>query len=149
MHVSDLNDLGQRESWRCWLCDAAVDPEASVNSDLGPSVDSFADSKAKKGTVTTARLAHRACNTMRGKKAPVVPWSQDLFVADPALIFESVHRLSIKGGSEAVARCPTEEDAEQASQWLLDRVSRLAPSVKFVTEITPGGGQYLLKLKTN
>ena len=147
--MSDLNDVGQRDGWRCWLCDTAVDPEASVNSDLGPSVDSFADSKAKKGTATTVRLAHRSCNTMRGKKAPVVPWSQDLFVSDPAVIFESVHRLSKKGGSEAVARCPTEADAEQASDWLLDRLSRLAPSVKFVTEITPGGGQYLLKLRTN
>ena len=47
--MSDLNDLGERDSWRCWLCDAAVDPEASVNSDLGPSVDSFADSKGQKG----------------------------------------------------------------------------------------------------
>ena len=147
--MSDLNDVGQRDGWRCWLCDTAVDPEASVNSDLGPSVDSFADSKAKKGTATTLRLAHRSCNTMRGKKPPVVPWSQDLFVSDPAVIFESVHRLSKKGGSEAVARCPTEADADQASDWLLDRLSRLAPSVKFVTEITPGGGQYLLKLRTN
>jgi hypothetical protein len=147
--MADLNELGERDGWRCWLCDAAVDPEASVNSDLGPSADNYADSKAKKGTVRAGRLAHRSCNTMRGKIAPVVPWPKELFVSDPAPIFESVGRLSKKGGREAVARCPTKEDAEHASTWLLDRVSRLAPDVTFTPEITLGGGQYLLKLSTN
>jgi hypothetical protein len=28
----------------------------------------------------------------------------------------------------------------------LDRLSRLAPTTKFFTEITPGAGQFLLKL---
>jgi hypothetical protein len=144
--MTDLTELGQRDGWLCWLCDTPVDPDASVNSDLGPSADSFADSKAKKGNPATPRLAHRACNTMRGKKAPVVAWSKDLFVSDPAPIFESVQRLTQKAGREAVARCPTQEDADQASLWLLDRVSRLAPEVSFTTQVTPGGGQYLLTL---
>jgi len=45
-----------------------------------------------------------------------------------------------------MARCPTQDDADQASLWLLDRVSRLAPGVAFTTQVTPGGGQYLLTL---
>jgi len=57
-----------------------------------------------------------------------------------------VQRLSQKAGREAMARCPTQDDADQASLWLLDRVSRLAPGVAFTTQVTPGGGQYLLTL---
>lgn len=146
--MSDLNEVGQRDGWRCWLCDADVDPEASTNSDLGPSVDSYAAAKAKKGSAVIERLAHRACNTMKGKVAPVVPWSPDLFVVDPAPIFETVERLARKGGREIVARCPDERDANQAAEWLLDRLSRFAPGQKFSTQVTPGGGQYMLALRS-
>lgn len=147
--MSDLNTVGERDGWRCWLCDAAVDPDASVNSDLGPSVDSYASAKAKKGSAAVERLAHRQCNTMKGKIAPVVPWSSDLFVVDPAPIVATVERLSAKGGREIVARCPDESDAKQASNWLLDRLSRFAPGLDFSTQITPGGGQYMLALRLN
>jgi hypothetical protein len=145
--MSDLNEVGNKDGWRCWLCDAAVDPDASTNSDLGPSIDNYAAAKAKKGSATVERLAHRACNTMKGKIAPVVPWSPDLFVAEPAPIFESVERLSRKGGREIVGRCPSQADAEQAADWLIDRLSRFAPEVKFETQITPGGGQFMLALR--
>jgi hypothetical protein len=145
--MSDLNEVGTKDGWRCWLCDATVDPDASTNSDLGPSIDNYAAAKAKKGSATVERLAHRACNTMKGKIAPVVPWSTDLFVVDPAPIFESVERLSRKGGREIVARCPSQSDADQAAEWLLDRLSRFAPDMDFETQITPGGGQFMLALR--
>jgi len=147
--MSDLNEVGERDNWICWLCDTAVDPDASVNSDLGPSVDSFSAGKAKKGAAVSERLAHRQCNTMKGKISPVVPWSKDLFVLDPAPIFESVERLKAKGGREILARCPDERDAKQAAEWLLDRLSRLAPDASFSTEIKPGGGQYMLTLRVD
>jgi hypothetical protein len=147
--MSDLNEVGERDNWICWLCDTAVDPDASVNSDLGPSVDSYSAGKAKKGTAVSERLAHRQCNTMKGKIAPVVPWSKDLFVVDPAPIFESVERLKAKGGREILARCPDENDAQHAAAWLIDRLSRLAPEVAFSTEIKPGGGQYMLSLRVD
>lgn len=72
--MSDLKEVGQRDNWICWLCDTAVDPDASVNSDRGPSVDSYSVAKSKKNVVTVERLAHRDCNTMKGNKAPVVLW---------------------------------------------------------------------------
>ncbi|MEN9749643.1 MAG: hypothetical protein RL149_721, partial [Actinomycetota bacterium] len=28
--MSDLNEIGERDGWRCWLCDKPVDPDASV-----------------------------------------------------------------------------------------------------------------------
>jgi hypothetical protein len=41
----------------------------------------------------------------------------------------------------------SEDDAAEASDWLLDRLSRFAPDVRFETHINPGGGQYMLMLK--
>lgn len=147
--MSDLDVVGARDGWRCWLCDKEVDPDASVNADLGPSVDSYLATKVKKPNENDLRLAHRQCNTMKGKIAPIVPWSPELFVVDPSPIFEAVERLRKKGGREAVARCPSESDAQQASDWLLDRVSRLAPDLRLTTQITAGGGQFVLTLKNN
>lgn len=145
--MSDLNSVGDKDNWICWLCDQAVDPDASTNSDLGPSVDSYAATKAKKGSKSVERLAHRQCNTMKSKIAPVVPWSKELFVVDPSPIFETVERLQKKGGREIIARCPDEQDAQKASDWLLDRLSRLTPETSFSTEITSAAGQYALVLR--
>lgn len=145
--MSDLNEVGERDGWRCWLCDKPVDPDASVNADLGPSVDSYAVAKTKKGSTLVERLAHRSCNTMKGKIEPVVPWSDEIFVVDPSPIVATVFRLTAKGGREAIARCPSEADARQASEWLLDRLSRFAPDTKFSVELKEGGGQYLLMLQ--
>lgn len=146
--MSDLNDVGARDGWRCWLCDVAVDPDASVNSDLGPSVDGFTIQVSKKRTDVVERLAHRGCNTMKGKITPVVAWSPELFVVDPSPIVATVDRLRRKGGREIIARCPDEEDAREASDWLLDRLSRFAPDMAFETDIQPGGGQYVVILRT-
>ena len=145
--MSDLNTVGEQDNWVCWLCDKPVDQDASVNSDLGPSVDSFAATRVKKGVAAVERLAHRQCNTMKGKITPVVSWSKDIFVVDPSPIFETVERLRKKGGREIIARCPGEPEAKEASQWLLDRLSRLAPDLSFETETSLGGGQYVLLLR--
>ncbi|MBD5786022.1 hypothetical protein IF650_07495 [Cellulosimicrobium terreum] len=144
--MSNLSTVGDRDSWRCWLCDEPVDPDASVNSDLGPSVDLGA-TRSKKPAPGTERLAHRACNTRKGAVAPVVPWSPDLFVVDPAPIVPTVERLGRKGGREVVARCPSRADADQAATWLVDRLSRLAPGLAVTTQVEPGGGQFLLVLR--
>lgn len=147
--MSDLNEVGDRDNWICWLCDTPVDPDASVNSDRGPSVDSYSVAKSKKNVVTVERLAHRDCNTMKGKKPPVVSWSPELLVVDPSPIVATVDRLQRKGGREVIARCPSQEDAEQASEWLLDRLSRYAPDLAVSTQITSGGGQYMLFLQAD
>jgi hypothetical protein len=106
--------------------------------------------KAKgKGTESifgTERLAHRGCNTKKGAVAPVVEWPRELFVADPASIVTSAERLARKRGSEAMGRCPSEADAIAAAEWLVDRLSRLAPSLDVESRIQAGGGQYLVVL---
>lgn len=150
--MSTLDEVGTLDNWRCWLCDEPVDPEMSVNDSRGPSIDSMT-TKSKSKNKSSAlvfgaeRLAHRDCNTKKGAIAPVVEWPDHLFVVDPAPIIGSVERLSRKGGREVIARCPSEQDANDASEWLLDRLSRLVPDRQFATDIESGGGQYLLVLR--
>lgn len=149
--VSRLEELGEQDAWRCWLCDEPVDPTMSVNDPRGPSVDlrtTKAKAKARGKGDAQERLAHRGCNTGKGAVAPVVPWADHLFVVDPAPILASVERLERKGGREVMARCPTAADADQAAAWLADRVSRLAPDLPLTTEVEPGGGQHVLVLRS-
>lgn len=149
--MTRLDDVGEADGWRCWLCDEPVDPDMSVNDDRGPSIDSMTTKNKAKGKgpeplFGSERLAHRGCNTKKGAVAPVVEWPKDLFVADPASIVTSAERLARKRGTEAMGRCPTEADAVAAAEWLVDRLSRLAPGLHVESRIQEGGGQYLVVL---
>ena len=150
--VSKLELIGDRDGWRCWLCDEPVDPEMSVNDPRGPSIDTrITDRRAKKNKgrpEAPDRLAHRGCNTGKGSVKPVVGWADRLFLADPAVIITSVERLQRKGGREVMARCPSREDAQDAADWLVDRMSRLAPDLAVVADVESGGGQHLVVLRT-
>ncbi|MCW2525225.1 MAG: hypothetical protein JWM76_85 [Pseudonocardiales bacterium] len=152
--MSQLDEIAERDGWRCWLCDEPVDPTMSVNDPRGPSVDSRnANGKPARGrgrppADSGERLAHRACNTKKGAIAAVIPWPERLFVSDPAPLMGVAERLARKGGREVVARCPTKSDAEETATWLADRFSRLAPDLDATASIDAGGGQFLVALST-
>ena len=117
-------------------------PDLGLNFDLD-----FPKAKAKAKGPAEERLAHRGCNTRKGAVAPVVPWPTELFVADPAPLFETADALLRKGGRIVVGRCLTKGDANDATAWLIDRFSRLAPALKLSAAVEPGGGQFLLVLQ--
>ena len=149
-----LDEIGERDGWRCWLCDEPVDPDMSVNDPRGPSIDArTTERKAKaKGKANGAgtgqeRLAHRACNTGKGSTKPVIEWPAHLFVADPAVILTTVERMQRKGGREIVGRCLEHDDALNAATWIVDRISRLEPSLAVTADVEPGGGHYLVVLR--
>ena len=145
--MSRVDDVGDRDGWRCWLCDEPVDPTMSVNDPRGPSVDAIVTkAKSKSKGPVEERLAHRGCNTRKGAVAPVVPWRDDLFVVDPAPIVETVETLQRKGGRAVVGRCPTRADGDDAAAWLVDRVSRLAPGFAVRASVEPGGSQFVIVL---
>ena len=146
--MSRLVDIAEQDGWRCWLCDEPVDRDMSVNDPRGPSIDSvITKAKSKSKGPAPERLAHRSCNTKKGAVAPVVPWPDDLFVVDTAAIISSVERLQRKGGREIMARCPTEDDAQNAADWLVDRISRLQPDLAISATVESGGGQFLVVLR--
>jgi hypothetical protein len=143
-----LEEVAERDGWRCWLCDEPVDPHQSVNDPRGPSVDAVVTkAKAKAKGAPAERLAHRACNTGKGAVTPVVPWPSHLFVTDPAVILASVDRLERKGGREVMARCMTRPDAQATAAWLVDRISRLRPGLEVRSEIDTFSGQFLVALR--
>ncbi len=148
--MSTLDEIGDRDGWRCWVCDRPVDPDISVNDDLGPSLDRcdvlVKPQGRKKPAATEERLAHRSCNTKKGATKPVIAWPDHLVVFDPAPVIQSAERLLAKGGRELVARCATDRDANEAAAWLEDRLHRLVPGTAFSTKIDQGGGQFLLTL---
>ena len=145
MWVSLLDDVGERDGWRCWVCDEKVDPDASVNDARGPSVDArTADRKAK----IAERLAHRSCNSRKGAVKVVIAWPDRLNVIEPAPLITVAERLDRKGGRELVARCPRKNDAQEAADWLVDRFSRLVPGLPVTASVEPGGGQFLVALAT-
>ena len=140
-----LDDVAERDGWRCWVCDELVDPDMSVNDPRGPSVDSrTADRKAK----VAERLAHRGCNTRKGAVQVVIPWPDSPYVAEPAPLATVAERLERKGGREIVGRCATKQDAQEAADWLANRFSRLVPGLSVTAGIEPGGGQFLVFLAT-
>ncbi len=148
--MTTLEEVGQQDGWRCWLCDQPVDPDRSVNDDRGPSVDARSTAKrAKKKSkrALTPRLAHRACNTGKGNVEAVVPWPEDLFVVDPVPLIAASERLMAKGGREVLCRCLSTEDAEASAAWLIDRLRRLEPELTATAEIQEGGGQFLVVIR--
>ena len=149
--MARLSEIGEQDGWRCWLCDQPVDPDMSVNDPRGPSIDSrTTERRAKaKGTGTgQERLAHRACNTGKGSTKPVVEWPDDLLIADPAVILAAVDRAQRKGGREIMGHCSDEADAQTAARWLVDRISRLEPSLEVTADVEPGGAQFMVVLQS-
>lgn len=150
--MGQLSNVGEADGWRCWLCDEPVEREMSPNDPRAATVDTrITKARAKKRkldkvNVPSERLAHKSCNTGKGANDPVVPWADHLIVVEPAPIIAAAERLERKGGREAMARCPTREDAEVIAAWLIDRLSRLSPGLEVHAEIATTGGQYLVSL---
>ena len=149
--MSQLDDIGDRDGWRCWVCDEPVDPATSMNDVRGPSVDSrTANAKARAAGDFAGgeRLAHRGCNTRKGAVTPTIPWPANLVIVDPAPILAVAERLARKGGREVVVRCADRTEAQRAADWLVDRLSRLAPTLVVTASVDAGGGQFLVSLST-
>ncbi len=153
--MGQLDDVGEADGWRCWLCDEPVDRDMPSSDPRSASVDTrLTKARAKKKRkqdklgLLPQRLAHKGCNTGKGAVDPVVTWPDHLIVVDPAPIIAAAERLERKGGREAMARCPTHQDAEETAAWLVDRLSRLAPGLVVNSQIASTGGQFLVSLST-
>jgi hypothetical protein len=150
--MAQLEEVGERDGWRCWLCDEPVDPNMSPNDPRGASVDTrITKARAKKlkkdrSPAPPERLAHVGCNTGKGAIDAVVNWPEQFILVDPAPIIATAERLKRKGGREAMARCPTQEDADAVASWLADRMSRLEPDIDVKSRVDNAGGQFLVSL---
>ena len=147
--MSTLDEVGERDGWRCWVCDEPVDPDRSVN-------DRPRSQHRRRRDRRRARSRHRApsgsrtapATPARARSRRSSPGRTGLYVVEPAPLIGVAERLTRKGGREVVARCPTRTDAQEAADWLVDRLSRLAPDLRVAADVEPGGGQFLLVLRT-
>lgn len=148
--MSNLNEIGEMDGWRCWLCDMPVDRNMPSNDPRAASVDTrITKARAKKlkkdkTALPAERLAHVGCNTGKGAKDPIIEWPDHLIVVEPAPIFAVAERLERKGGRETMARCATLQDAESVAEWLADRMSRLSPGLNGRSQIDNTAGAYLV-----
>jgi hypothetical protein len=62
------------------------------------------------------------------------------------VILAAVDRAQRKGGREIMGHCADEDDATAAAAWLVDRISRLEPSLDAATAVEPGGGRFMVVL---
>ncbi|QDT04309.1 hypothetical protein K227x_26990 [Rubripirellula lacrimiformis] len=152
--MAQLDEIGETDGWRCWLCDEPVDRDMPPNDSRSATVDTrltkarVKKMKQDKTPIPPERLAHKGCNTGKGAKDAVIAWPEHLIVVEPASIIAAAERLERKGGREAMARCPTRQDADAVADWLVDRMSRLAPNLTLKSQIASTGGQYLVSLST-
>jgi len=150
--MSYLDEVGEADGWRCWLCDEPVDRNMPSRDSRGASVDTRITKarakKMKKDKVSppSERRAHVGCNTGKGALEPVIEWPAHLFVVDPAPIIPTAERLERKGGRETMARCASEDDAQAVADWLVDRMSRLHPGLAVSSRIDNAGGQFLVSI---
>src|SRR5689334_25389766 len=120
--MSQLEEVAERDGWRCWVCDEPVDPRTSVNDARGPSVDSrmAKPAKGKPDFAGGERLAQRGCKTKKGAVAAVIPWPTDLFIVDAAPLVGVAERLERDDRREVVARCRDRNDREHHPDCLVD-----------------------------
>jgi hypothetical protein len=150
--MSYLDEVGEKDGWRCWLCDEPVDRNMPSRDSRGASVDTRITKarakKMKKDKISppSERLAHVGCNTGKGALEPVIEWPSHLFVVDPAPIIPTAERLERKGGRETMARCASNDDAQAVADWLVDRMTRLHPGLSVSSRIDNAGGQFLVSL---
>jgi hypothetical protein len=121
--------VADRDGWWCWLCGAAIDPAAPINSPHRGTVDHLIPrSRGGGDEPTNLRLAHRRCNTRRGSHLPELTWPTEwpLLMAVP--VWTALARLApAPGRSEVVAVAPLLDVATQASQWLVERAELMVP----------------------
>ena len=113
--------VAERDGWRCWLCDEAVDAEAPPDSPWSGTVDHVVPrSRGGKTVPENLRLAHRRCNGTRGNRLPELHWPTEFYLIDAPPLWQSLRRIvnrhdpargrgggSGEGPGETVALAPT------------------------------------------
>ena len=125
----NLQELGDRDEWVCWLCGEAV-PKSAKASDPNQAVSDQISAAAKgdrgRGEV---RLAHKRCNDLRKGRPPSIAWPERFDVADAPELLQSLTRLDKRrgGSGEVVAMCASPEGAQAAAAWVVPLAATLFP----------------------
>ena len=128
--MTTLDDIGDSDGWRCWVCDEPVPRSAKANDPNQPVADQI--EPAAKGTKGRGRvrLAHKRCNDLRKGRPPTIPWPERFCVADGPELLQSLQRLDKRkpASGEVVAMCGDAELAEAAAAWVVSVATTLFPA---------------------
>jgi hypothetical protein len=118
--MADIEELGERDGWTCWLCGEAVPQRAKANDPNQPVGDQIAPAaKGAKGR-GEVRLAHKRCNDARKGRPPRIAWPERFSVVDAPDLLASLTRIAKRGGrGEVVAMCVDQESAEAGAAWVV------------------------------
>ena len=135
-----IADLGERDGWRCWLCEGDVDPEAPARSPWAGSIDHVVPRSRGGGSEPgNLRLAHRRCNGRRGSHLPELDWPASFAAVDPVPLWQALARLARKPGTrEVVALVPLADRAADAAAWVTTRAERFLGG-RWHAEVVPAG----------
>jgi hypothetical protein len=119
--------LGDRDGWWCWLCGGAID--RSAVGAWQPTIDHLVPrSRGGSTEPENLRLAHRRCNNRRGSHLPELDWPRDWPLLMAAHLWTSLARLAPRPGSaEVVAIAPLASIAEDAASWAVERAEGFVP----------------------
>jgi hypothetical protein len=140
------DELGARDGWVCWLCEAPVDPAAPAGSPFVGTVDHVVPrSRGGSSSPANLRLAHRRCNGARGRHLPELAWPASLGVVDAAPLWTALARLVRRpGSSELVAVVATPALGEEAAGWARRRAERFLGGTWRVRVAPVGAGDGLV-----
>jgi hypothetical protein len=145
--VPTLEELGDADNWRCWICDEEVprtakpnDPNLAVADQIAPAA------KGVKGR-GDERLAHKGCNDLRKGRPPTIPWPQRFRVVDAPELLQSLARIDKRKppAGEVVATCVDEASAAAAAEWVVGVATTLHPGA-WSTSCAPMGSMTAVRL---
>ena len=152
-HRARVDEVGERDGWRCWLCDEPVDPSMSVNDPRGPSIDSrISDARqeeprragpTRRRAPRPSRLQHpQGCGDRGGAVArrPVR--------GRPGADHRRGRAAAAQGRPRADGPMPTRATPTRPRRGWSIASRGLAPGSGLTTEMDAGGGQFLLLLRT-
>jgi hypothetical protein len=143
----NVQQIGDRDGWVCWICENDVDPKAIVGSANAASTDHVVP-KALGGTNESdnLRLAHRKCNSNRGSKLPELLWPHAEDLIDGAPLWPALLRMQKKRDTtETVAFFTSLTSAEAASGWVVAKATQLTGE-PWTSEVQPTGSSYGVRL---
>ncbi len=145
--MADLDELGEQDGWRCWLCGEPVPRAAKANDPALAVADQLAPAAKGQRGRGTVRLAHKGCNDLRKGRPPKIAWPERLGVADAPDLLQSLTRLDKRRpqSGEVVAMCVDDAAAQAAAQWVVPVAQALFPG-GWSAQCSPLGGTTAVRL---
>lgn len=119
----ELQTVGERDEWRCWICTQDVDPNAPRGTPGAPSVDHVIPrSRGGSSEAENLRLAHRRCNMRRSDHLPELEWPSRYHLSLQVPLWEALNSRSRRPGEWQIVALATQTEAPEVQEWLEEHI---------------------------